>query len=170
MGASDHQKMLGKIILHRLKPQALKQFFRQRVPDSYEDYFEKTRDVDVDKQTESFLRRFDPEHDMNFDDDEEWSEECSESVSDPFACDCPNCVSRRANPLGVYLPGTMDDPSDLSDSYSEEDYVFGRGLFSGYLSEESEEDIYDDEYFSSDDASGGDWEEYSDIDMPLWIG
>ena len=170
MGASDHQKMLGKIILHRLKPQALKQFFRHRVPESYKDYFEKTRDVDVDKQTESFLRRFDPEHDMNFDDDEEWSEEWSESVSDPFACDCPNCVSRRANPLGVYLPGTMDDPSDLSDSYSEEDYVFGRGLFSGYLSEESEEDIYDDEYFSSDDASGGDWEEYSDIDMPLWIG
>ena len=38
------------------------------------------------------------------------------------------------------------------------------------MSEESEEDIYDDEYFSSDDASGGDWEEYSDIDMPLWIG
>ena len=54
MGASDHHKMLGKIILHRLKPQALKQFFRHRVPIQCEDYFEKTRDVGVDKQTDLF--------------------------------------------------------------------------------------------------------------------
>ena len=168
MGASDHHKMLGKIILHRLKPQALKQFFRHRVPI-------RTKIISRKPGTSAwtnrriFLRRFDPEHDMNFDDDEEWSEECRNPYQTLSPVTAPT-VSRGARSLGRISAGNDGRPSDLSDSYSEEDYVFGRGLFSGYLSEESEEDIYDDEYFSSDDASGGDWEEYSDIDMPLWIG
>ena len=143
VNSSDQEKRLARIVLHRLKPQALKQFFRHRAGHrrelEYGDYFDRTGEVDVDELAERFLRQFDPEHHMDFDDDDTMYG--SVPVSDlEDHCDCPNCIARRAIHFGMRQPGMFDDDfSDISDDSSSEEGRAGASLrFHGDYSSDSD--------------------------------
>lgn len=133
VNSSDQEKRLARIVLHRLKPQALKQFFRHRAEHDrreleYGDYFERTGKVDVDELAERFLRQFDPEHHMDFDDDVTMYDSVMVSDLDDH-CDCPNCIARRAMHFRIGHPGIFDDDfSDLSDDSSSEEGRAGASL------------------------------------------
>lgn len=131
VNSSDREKRLARIVLHRLKPQALKQFFRHRAEHRRElecgDYFERTGEVDADELAERFLRQFDPEHYMDFDDDDTMYNSVPASDLDDH-CDCPNCIGRRM--FHFRIRRQSGDVSDLylSDHSSSEEGRAGASL------------------------------------------